>query len=756
MFQGLRDSEAVRKRTHFLRRGLFVIGIIFAGGFVAFWVLFGDLRRLETRLTTQNTALLTEMLHFERATGYGGFIHNFKNAVLRPQETDYLDGATRNLADALDALAGIQDLARATGTDIDLTPTRETLLRYGSMIEILRSTPPGTLTARELDALVRVPDIEAIRNLSELVASARLSVYARLDQIETRILRLSLFAAAASSALLAGWIVVLAILRRRETDALFAIEAASARVQMVLDTTTNGIIALDNNRQIVTANTVARQMLGLADGPFPYPWPDTITFLRAEDLQPLDASADPIRRALAGERLRGEINLITRGDSTTIRYVRLSSGETTTPRGNERPDVPIRVVIVLDDVTEQETNRQKFERASRLDALGQLTGGIAHDFNNILAAIMYSLELSLADPLPGKTREWLERAKNSVKRGADLSRRLLAFAKRNPALASTKPVVEVLREMKLLVRPTIEEAVEIVIECPDESLAVHCDQGQLENALLNLVLNSRDAILQGETGDRILISARAVERPDQKGMTGYETGTAFGDLVGGARAGGNHQRYVEISVTDNGRGMTDEVRRRAIDPFFTTKGSTSGSGLGLSMVYGFIEQSEGELRIYSEVGHGTTIRMLLPRGLYEGDRDNPAERLPVPMGRSERLLIVEDDTSLLAIMQEMVTAIGYRHVSATSGRAALDLIDAGEEFDLLLTDIVMPGGMGGYDLARRVRDRRPDVPIVYMSGYAGLSQTSMGGVVAPSIQKPCSAADLARVLRSGLNGARGT
>ncbi|WP_424931662.1 response regulator [Amaricoccus macauensis] len=736
-----------------MKRWLILIAFLLVLGFGAFWTMFLDLRREESLLFTENAALYEDMIAFERTTGYGGFIHNFKNAVLRPDEPVYLASAQDHLTEALVVLDRIEGRMAAAGAEIDLGPVRSALEQYREMVAVLERTAPLSLPARELDDLVRTPDDLAVVALVSLVAQAREDITVRIAAVELRLFRLSIVTAAFNALLLGAGIATFMVLRRREQASLDSVELVNARLQMVLETSTNGVVAVDVREQVVLANDVARQMLGLPAGIPPFPWKSDGVFLNAEDLNPLDDKAHPVLRALAGEAFRGEIVAIKVPLQAGTRYLRVSARHVEPGSQALYPDVEIRLVLIFEDVTEQEVNRQKFERAGRLDALGQLTGGIAHDFNNILASIMYAIELSLSDPLPDKARDWLTRARRSVGRGSDLARRLLAFARQQPGIAQSRPVREVLSEIESLARPAIEATIEIEIECPEEELMIFCDPGQLENSLLNLILNSRDAIRQSGMGNRIKVAARAIDRPliADPGITPGPDGAIEPSTTPMRTQFQKSQRFIEISVTDNGPGMSSEVKRRAIDPFFTTKGQNMGSGLGLSIVYGFVQQSGGEMRVYSEPKLGTTVRMLIPRGADLGAAGEVQTRLPTPLGQAERLLLVEDDEGLLRMLEDVVTSLGYRYISASSGAEALRVIDDGAEFDLLLTDIVMPGSLDGYELARELRDRQPDVPVVYMSGYAGLEGNNVGSVAGPWIQKPCTAGDLARVLRSSLN-----
>lgn len=526
----------------------------------------------------------------------------------------------------------------------------------------------------------------------------------------------------------------------------------SGRLNAVLEAARSGIFGLDKDGTILIVNPTGRHMLGGISHLPPFRWPDTIIFLDPEDLHPLELSANPVKRIIAGQSVKGETAIMSRAGSDNPRYVRVTSALI-----SGDPSASVRYVIVIDDISEQEKNRQQIERSSRLDALGQLTGGIAHDFNNLLATIQYAVQLAAKDETSEAKTKYLQTALTSVKRGADLTQRLLAFAKRQPGVAKTRLVADVIYEFAELVTPTIEEKLSLSFSVERSDLWVFCDIPQLENALLNLVLNSRDAIIREGKGSKIVVSARAVAEIDSDAVLRRENPHTY--IAKGLHAehsaerlrdDGRVYRYIEFAVTDNGPGMSDEVKRRALDPFFTTKAANSGTGLGLSMVYGFIQQANGELRLYSEVGLGTTVRMLLPRGTPSGEREAPVDRLPAPTGKGQRIMVVEDEENLLTMVCDLLDALGYQVVQAHSGRDALALIDRGEQFNLLLTDVVMPGGVGGFELAQEVRKKLPEMPVIYMSGYTGFSKEEVGQVTAPVVQKPCPPSELASLIREAL------
>ncbi len=522
----------------------------------------------------------------------------------------------------------------------------------------------------------------------------------------------------------------------------------------VFNAVSGAVVGLTEDRQVLMINNAGRHILAVPTIETPFDWPSEIGFLDPEDMRPLEATHDPVARALNGFEIGGEVHLMTRKSSAESRYVRVTS------RLVQSKSSPLRSVIVLDDVSEAEHNRQQIERQSRLDALGQLTGGIAHDFNNLLNTMQYAIELIGREELSERGQRSAAAALNSISRGSELTNRLLAFAKRQPERAAARSIQETFAELGALVAPSIEASVTVEFAPLDDDLLVFCDQGQLQNAVLNLILNSRDAIMQQGKGHLITIAAKAVDslpadspsnlRDPSRHSSEGRTIQQEADLD---RKDGHTQRYVEIAISDNGPGMSKAIAARALDPFFTTKGVNSGTGLGLSMVYGFVQQSDGELRIYTEEGQGTTVRLFLPRGDHASGIEAPTAPAPLCIGRGETVMIVEDEEYLLEQIDELLKELNYQTIGAASGQEASTLIAQGAKPDLILTDIVMPGGIGGFELARIARAKFPAMPIIYMSGYTGFSDEEMGTVVAPLLPKPSSPSVTSSLIRTVLDGA---
>ncbi|MDW4498695.1 ATP-binding protein [Sulfitobacter sp. D35] len=523
----------------------------------------------------------------------------------------------------------------------------------------------------------------------------------------------------------------------------------------VFDTTTEGILAFDSSGRVRLANKAARRMLGGVEDKEPFDWPEDVRFSALDVNETDTAGANPIKRLLEGAAQHSGVNVLTRRGEREHRYVRINSA-----RSNDESSA-IWSVLALNDVTEIEEGRQQIERANRLDALGQLTGGIAHDFNNLLSTIEYGTELSKTTENSEQRQTYHDTVLSAVRKGAVLTSRLLAFAKRQPGRAASVLVSQVLDDLEQLAKPTIEESIDLMVSCSDPELLVYCDIGQLESALLNLVINARDALVTQGVGGRITVSARGVSDVDadlgrrRENLSAYIAQGLSAANCGERGTVNRTHRFVELVVTDNGTGMSDRVKARATDPFFSTKASGAGTGLGLSMVYGFVQQSDGDMRIYSEPGLGTTVRITLPRGSEAGPREEPVDQLPVSKGQGEVVLIVEDRRELLDMMGDVIGQLGYEVLKAPDGTAALETVMSGTKIDLLLTDVVMPGAINGFELAERTRAVLPELPVVYMSGYTGYSSADMGSVVAPILQKPGTPMDLARTIRDALGSSGG-
>jgi signal transduction histidine kinase len=381
--------------------------------------------------------------------------------------------------------------------------------------------------------------------------------------------------------------------------------------------------------------------------------------------------------------------------------------------------------------------QQQLTQSQKMEAVGQLTGGIAHDFNNILTVIAGTIEI-LADAVADQPElaELTAMVDDAAQRGAELTQRLLAFARKQPLHPRVTDINELVIGAARLLRPTLGEHVEIESMLEDDSWPTLVDPGQLTTALVNLAVNSRDAMPNGgkltlETGNVYLDEAYAeVHR----------------EVAPGA--------YVMVAVSDNGTGIPAAILDKVFDPFFTTKEVGKGTGLGLSMVYGFVKQSGGHIKIYCEEGHGTSIKLYLPRATGREIDAVDLAKAPPMQGGTETILVVEDDPLVRQYVITQLVGLGYRAIPAANADEALLLIDQGTACDLLFTDVIMPGSRNGRELAGEVMQRRPGVKVLYTSGY---SQSAIihNGRLDPGVlllTKPYRRADLARMIRIALEG----
>ncbi|SIR81938.1 PAS domain S-box-containing protein [Janthinobacterium sp. TND4EL3] len=386
---------------------------------------------------------------------------------------------------------------------------------------------------------------------------------------------------------------------------------------------------------------------------------------------------------------------------------------------------------VEQEVSERTKAEDALRQAQKMEAVGQLTGGIAHDFNNVLQIISGNLHLlqHLAGA-DGLMRQRLDTAIAAVERGAKLSSHLLAFARRQPLKPVVADLARVVRNMDALLRRALGEAIDIVHVGGGGLWNTLVDRSQIENVILNLAINARDAM-------------------DGAGKLTIELGNVVLDehyvhnLVD-VPAG----QYVMLSVTDTGRGMSGPVLQRAFEPFFTTKPEGAGTGLGLSMAYGFVTQSRGHIRIYSEPGVGTGVKIYLPRSLM-AEADEEVELSGVVTGGTETVLVVEDDVGVRTTVVDMLGALGYMVLKAEDGESALAVLHSGAQIDLLFTDVIMPGPVSSTEMARQARELQPDIAVLFTSGYAQDVIVHEGRLDAgvELLSKPYRREELARKLR---------
>jgi PAS domain S-box-containing protein len=395
-----------------------------------------------------------------------------------------------------------------------------------------------------------------------------------------------------------------------------------------------------------------------------------------------------------------------------------------------------RIVGFISDMSAQKAAEEALRQSDKMLAVGQLTGGIAHDFNNLLAIILGNLELLNEDLGSDPTHErHIQTALTAAHRGAALTQRLLAFARKQPLRPRSTMVNQLVGEMSELLRRSLEPAVFLEMMLADELWLTTIDPSGLESALLNLALNARDAMPKG---GRLVIETANVHL-DQDYVAPHR------DVQAGD--------YVMLSVTDSGQGMPPEICERAFEPFFTTKEVGRGSGLGLPMVYGFVKQSHGHVQISSEVGYGTTVKIYLPRDedelptALEETKESTTDK-----GGGEQVLVVEDNEEVRSLTNLVLTGLGYRTILAPDAQAALDILTKTPDIDVLFTDVVLPGGTNGFELAQRARAISPHLKVLYTSGYTNnaIQQSGVADDTVVLIAKPYRKADLAMKMRQVL------
>ena len=444
-----------------------------------------------------------------------------------------------------------------------------------------------------------------------------------------------------------------------------------------------------------------------------------------EPVHPEDqaASTAALERLARGERLARFENRLKRADGgwRTLSWTASSS------EGDPM------IYLVGRDITEQRVTEDALRQSQKMEAVGQLTAGIAHDFNNLLAGIMGGLELMKLRIAKGRTHElgrYMDAVTQSINRAAALTHRLLAFSRRQSLDIKPADVNEVIVSMEELIRRTLGENISAARILKPGLWPATTDRNQLESAILNLVINARDAMA---SGGKLTIETKNTHLDEA--YTRDKDGLQPGD-------------YVVIGVSDTGTGMSPEIIARAFDPFFTTKPIGQGTGLGLSMIYGFMKQTGGHVRIHSKVGQGTTFNLYLPRHQAEAELEAlpPTERPRAEHG--ETVLVVEDDVTVRMVMLDVLEDLGYGALEAVDAKTAIPFLESGRRIDLLVTDVGLPG-MNGRQLAEVARGLRKSLPVLFVTGYAEAAVVR-GGFLEPGmemISKPFTVDSLAVKIR---------
>lgn len=438
------------------------------------------------------------------------------------------------------------------------------------------------------------------------------------------------------------------------------------------------------------------------------------------------------QRVNHGEIVRGLDSLSRRKDGNIIE-TRTSAAPVYDQHG-----VLQGVIVELEDVTERNRVDRQLHQAQKMEAIGLLTGGVSHDFNNLLGIIMGNLEMALEQVRPDtELHEVIGAAMQAAGRGSQLTKQMLAFASRQPLSPTLIDPATALANIGRLLGRTLSERITLDVLVADDIGSLMIDVSQFESAIVNLAVNARDAM---PNGGRLTIEATNVSLDEAAHTLNPE-----------ARPGD----YVMVAVSDTGTGIAPETLAHVFDPFFTTKGG-KGSGLGLSMVHGFVKQSGGFSKIYSELGHGTTVRLYLPRAAADAQpHGSVAAPTDVPTG-DEIVLVVEDNDGMRTIAVRQLQSLGYRTLDAVSASAALDILRCGDHVDMLFTDVVMPGGMDGRALAEAARKIRPNLAVLFTSGFTPAAVAAIeltDHFAANLLSKPYSKTELAQRIRAAIDNA---
>jgi len=545
--------------------------------------------------------------------------------------------------------------------------------------------------------------------------------------------RIQLYQQGSATALAVLALFALTWLLLRQYGQLSASEASERHYAELLEQTISsmveGVIAADRDGRPFLINPAAQKIFGQPLTVFSNDWGRTHHRFHADGVTPLTSEESPLARAIRGEKTDNFEQVITSPERPEGVHL-LTNGRPLRDRDGSLAGG----VVVLRDVTEARETERQLRQAQKMDAIGRLTGGIAHDFNNILTVILGTIE-ALAEGVADRPKlaAIAQMIDQAAERGAELTQHLLAFARKQPLQPCTVDVNALIRDSEKLLKTAAGEPIKLHFACDAALPPALVDPSQLTTAILNLVINARDAM---PGGGQVTIETRGVY------FKGDDAGPGTELPPGG---------YVMVAVTDTGVGMAPQVRERVFEPFFTTKGTGQGTGLGLSMVYGFVKQSGGKVEIYSEEGHGTVVRLYLPRADQAPDQSDE-DRADEAEGGNERILMVEDDPLVRNSLLERLTVLGYRVTATADAAEALTAIDKGDAFDLLMTDVILPGAMSGPDLAQAVAQRRPQMRVLYTSGFTE-NAILREGRLAPGVlllAKPYRVGELARMVRLAL------
>ena len=508
---------------------------------------------------------------------------------------------------------------------------------------------------------------------------------------------------------------------------LQAVADREARLSAILDAVPEAIITIDQDGIIGTFSPGAQQILGYTA--------DEVIGQNVNMLMP-----EPDRSQHDGYME----HYIKTGEKRII-----GVGREMDAAHKDGSRVPVRLTVselelegarhflgILLDMTSDKKRQAELQRAQKMEAIGHLTGGLAHDFNNLLTVVIGNLELLEGRTDDVRLRELISEALEASNLGAALTNKLLSFSRSQSLAPESIDLNDLVKMMLPILKRTIGEQIDVEAKLTDDLDTTLADPGQIESALLNLAINARDAMPDGGT---LTIETRNLTLDADHAAT--QVDVTPGD-------------YVCLSVSDTGIGIAPEIKSKLFDPFFTTKGPRAGSGLGLSMVYGFAKQSGGHVTIESEIGKGTTVNLYLPTTTAKADKIRQNRSVDIANGAGEKILVVEDDPKVLRLTLTRLIELGYDVLVATNGPKAMDIIKQQADIDLVISDVVMPGGMTGFDVAAEALALRPELKILLVTGYAkGVTPRRTSAISEYRIlRKPYGLKELARTLREMLDG----
>jgi PAS domain S-box-containing protein len=518
-------------------------------------------------------------------------------------------------------------------------------------------------------------------------------------------------------------------LERENREVMSALKSSEERTRAIMENVADALVTIDSKGIIESVNRAALELFGYEAAEL---LGENVSCLTTEEDRAWHDGHN--QRYLNGGE--GEINGNVARDVKGVRkdgtLLDLELAVSEAWIGNERM-----FIGAMRDITERKRIEAHLRQSQKMEAVGQLTGGVAHDFNNLLGVILGNAEL-LEDHI-GAANPQVQAVIRAAGRGSELTQRLLAFSRQQPLRASVLDPAQLLGGMSDMLTRTLAEAIDVELRTEGDIWHIEADPAQMESALLNLAINAGQAMPEGGKLT-IDISNQAVDE-----RSAAETVDAVpGD-------------YVAMAVSDTGMGMAPEVSARAFDPFFTTKPVGEGSGLGLSMVYGFARQSGGFAAIESTEGRGTTVRLYLPRAEAEAVEMETVAQAAAPRAKGETILVLEDDPEIRNLAMTLLESLGYQVLSASEGARALEILETTPKIDLVLSDVMLPGGLLGPEVVQRAKQVRPDLRVLFMSGYADAEARSSEILAegATVLSKPFRRYDLACQLRVALAGIPG-